>query len=273
MRHVAHLAQALLLERRVADRQHLVHQQDLRLQVRGDGEGQPHVHAARVALDRRVEELLDLGEGDDLVELARDLGAAACPGSRRSGRCSRARSAPGGSRCRPRAASRRGRGSRRAPVGRLGDPREDLQQRALAGAVAADDAERPRRGCTSKETSLQRPERLGRRGSPPARRAAARRETGAAPRRPATSRSVVVAARRLPDAVVLAEARRPGWRRRSSAQTTSAKRPFHAPEVEQPADEQQQRRRRRDDASMRARGGPVCRAAPSGSPRPRRPSG
>ena len=27
----------------------------------------------RVALDRRVEELLDLGEGDDLVELARDL--------------------------------------------------------------------------------------------------------------------------------------------------------------------------------------------------------
>ena len=29
----------------------------------------------RIALDRRVEELLDLGEGDDLVELAADLGA------------------------------------------------------------------------------------------------------------------------------------------------------------------------------------------------------
>ena len=28
----------------------------------------------RIALDRRVEELLDLGEGDDLVELASDLG-------------------------------------------------------------------------------------------------------------------------------------------------------------------------------------------------------
>ena len=29
----------------------------------------------RVALDRRVEELLDLGERDDFVELAADLGA------------------------------------------------------------------------------------------------------------------------------------------------------------------------------------------------------
>ena len=45
-RDVAHLAQALLLKRGVADRQHLVDDQDLRLQVRGDGERQPHVHAA-----------------------------------------------------------------------------------------------------------------------------------------------------------------------------------------------------------------------------------
>ena len=42
----------------------------------GDGEGQAHVHAAGVALDRRVEKALDLGEGDDFVELAADLGAA-----------------------------------------------------------------------------------------------------------------------------------------------------------------------------------------------------
>ena len=67
---VAHLAEALLLERRVADRQHLVDEQDLRLEVRGDRERQAHVHAARVALHRRVDELLDLGERDDLVELA-----------------------------------------------------------------------------------------------------------------------------------------------------------------------------------------------------------
>ena len=71
--HVLHLAEALLLEGGVADRQHLVDDQDLRLEVRGHGEGQAHVHAARVVLHRRVDEPLDLGEGDDLVELAVDL--------------------------------------------------------------------------------------------------------------------------------------------------------------------------------------------------------
>ena len=50
--------------------------QDLGLEVRRDGEREPHVHAARVALDRRVEEPLDPGELDDLVELASDLGRA-----------------------------------------------------------------------------------------------------------------------------------------------------------------------------------------------------
>ena len=39
----------------------------------GDGEGQAHVHAAAVALDGGVDELLDAGEVDDLVELAVDL--------------------------------------------------------------------------------------------------------------------------------------------------------------------------------------------------------
>ena len=81
--HLAHLAQAFLLKLGVADRQHLVDDQDLRLQMRRDREGEPHIHAAGIALDRRVEELLDLGEGDDLVELASDLGAASCRGWRR----------------------------------------------------------------------------------------------------------------------------------------------------------------------------------------------
>ena len=66
----------LLLEREVADRQHFVEQQDLGLEMRRDRERQAHVHAARIALDRRVDELLDLGEVDDGVELARDLLAA-----------------------------------------------------------------------------------------------------------------------------------------------------------------------------------------------------
>jgi hypothetical protein len=42
--------------------------------VRRDGEAEAHVHAARVALDRRVEHVLDAGEFDDPVELAHDLG-------------------------------------------------------------------------------------------------------------------------------------------------------------------------------------------------------
>ena len=74
---------ALPLERAVADGEHFVDQQDFRLQVRGDGERQPHVHAAGVALHRGVDELLDLGEVDDLVELARDLVPASSRGSRR----------------------------------------------------------------------------------------------------------------------------------------------------------------------------------------------
>ena len=114
-RDLLHLPEALALEGDVADREHLVDEQDLRVEVRRDGEGQAHVHAARVALDRRVEELVDLGELDDLVELARDLAPWSCRGWRRSGRCSRGRSAPGGSRSRPRAGCRRGRGSSALP--------------------------------------------------------------------------------------------------------------------------------------------------------------
>ena len=67
---LVHLPQRLALEGGVADGEHLVDEQDLRLEVGGDGEGQPHRHPARVALDRRVEERLDLGELDDLVEAA-----------------------------------------------------------------------------------------------------------------------------------------------------------------------------------------------------------
>ena len=74
LRDVLHLAQALLLELRIAHGQHLVHDEDFRFQVGGHGEGQAHVHAGGVAFDRGVDELLDFGEGDDLVELLRDLG-------------------------------------------------------------------------------------------------------------------------------------------------------------------------------------------------------
>ena len=72
--HVAHLAQALLLELHVAHRQYLVHHHDLRVQMGGHREGQLHEHAAGIALHRGVDELAALGEFDDLVQLRVHLG-------------------------------------------------------------------------------------------------------------------------------------------------------------------------------------------------------
>ncbi len=68
-----HGVEAFALEIRIADGENLVDDQDLRLEVGGDGEGEPHLHAARIALDRGVDEFLYAREIDDLVELAIDL--------------------------------------------------------------------------------------------------------------------------------------------------------------------------------------------------------
>src|SRR3954463_13904670 len=72
-RDISHLAEAFLLKRDVADREDLVDDENLRLEMRRNRERKTDVHAARVALDRRVEERPDLGELDDLVELSNDL--------------------------------------------------------------------------------------------------------------------------------------------------------------------------------------------------------
>ena len=52
----------------VADGEHLVDQQHVGIDVDRDGEAEAHVHAGRVGLHRRVDELPQLGELDDLVE-------------------------------------------------------------------------------------------------------------------------------------------------------------------------------------------------------------
>ena len=64
---VAHLVEhveALLLEGRVADGQHLVDQQDVRVDLDRHRERQPDVHAGGVVLELEVLELLELGELD-----------------------------------------------------------------------------------------------------------------------------------------------------------------------------------------------------------------
>jgi hypothetical protein len=72
-RHLAHPAEALLLEGEVAHGEHLVDDEDVRLEVRCDGEAEADVHPARVPLDGLVEVFLDTGERDDLVEPSVDL--------------------------------------------------------------------------------------------------------------------------------------------------------------------------------------------------------
>ena len=72
---VLHPPEAARLELGVAHAQNLVHEHDLGLEVRRDREGEADVHPARVALHRRVEELLDAGELGDLRQLGLDLAA------------------------------------------------------------------------------------------------------------------------------------------------------------------------------------------------------
>src|SRR5687768_14794709 len=69
-----HFPQTLLLKLRIADRENLVHDKDLRFEVGSNGEGETHIHPARVAFNGRVEEIIDLSEINDLVEFFRDLG-------------------------------------------------------------------------------------------------------------------------------------------------------------------------------------------------------
>jgi len=63
---VLHAPQAPFLELGVADREHFVDQKDLRLEMGRDGERETDVHPARIALHRRVHELLDAGELNDV---------------------------------------------------------------------------------------------------------------------------------------------------------------------------------------------------------------
>ena len=64
----AELVEALLLEGGVADGEHLVDQQDVGVDLDRDGERQPHEHPRGVVLQLELDEFLELGEGDDVVE-------------------------------------------------------------------------------------------------------------------------------------------------------------------------------------------------------------
>ena len=65
---LSELVEALVRKGFVADGQHFVDEQDVGIDMNGHGEPEPHVHAGGVGLHRRVDEVLELGKRDDLVE-------------------------------------------------------------------------------------------------------------------------------------------------------------------------------------------------------------
>ena len=74
-----HLLQALLLERLVPHREHLVGEEDVGVDVDGDREAEPGVHARGVVADRGVEELADVGELDDRRRTCAGSRPRSCP--------------------------------------------------------------------------------------------------------------------------------------------------------------------------------------------------
>jgi len=136
----SHLAEALLLEGGIADREHLVHHEDIGLEMRGHGEREAHVHAAGVVLHLRIDEPLHLGEVHDLVELRCDLGSPHA-----EDRAAQEDVLPSRQiRMKPRShLEQRPHSALEIDLSRrrLDDARQDLEQRALAGPVATDDAD------------------------------------------------------------------------------------------------------------------------------------
>ena len=137
---LVHLAEALALKGKVADREHLVDDENIRPQMRGDGEGEPHVHPAGVAFHRRIEELLGLGEGHDAVEFPVDL-APVHPQQRAveinilaPGQLGVKAGADFEQRAHPAEQID-------FAAGRRGDLRQDFEEGGFPRAVAADDAE------------------------------------------------------------------------------------------------------------------------------------
>ncbi len=138
--HVPHLTQTLLLKRHIPYRQHLIHQQDLRLQVSGHGKAQAHAHTTGVVLHRRVNESLHFSKGHDFVKLAVNLS----PRHTQDGAVQVDILSSGQFLVKARAHFQQ----RTHPPVDIGvafrwlcDAREDLKQRALTCPIAADDAD------------------------------------------------------------------------------------------------------------------------------------
>ena len=139
-RHLRHFPDAFLLKADIADGEHLVDHQNIQLEMRRDGERQPHEHAAAVAFDRSVEKFLGPGKGDDFVETPPDVGFAHpqyCAVEKDIFPTGEFGMKAGADFQKAGDASE----NPHAPARWLGNPAEDFEQGALAGAVAPDNAE------------------------------------------------------------------------------------------------------------------------------------
>src|SRR5271166_1548487 len=139
-RNIPHLAQTLLLKLEIAHCQHLVHQQNLRLQMRGDCKCQPYIHAAGIMFYRGINKFFQLRETHNFVEFADDLLLAH----------SQNRAAQKGVLPASEFGMKTGANFQEAAnaavnfrpaLGRPGDTGKDLQQGGLAGPVAPDQAQ------------------------------------------------------------------------------------------------------------------------------------
>ncbi len=155
---VEHGTDRALLEADVADRQHLVDEQHVGVDVRGHGEAEAGVHAAGVLLHGRVDVGAELGEVDDLLEARAHLGARQAKDHPveqdvlATGQLAmeagaevdqRGNAAVGGDRA----------------AGRPGDARQQLERGRLPGAIGADQADGF--AVTDGEADVaERPERL-----------------------------------------------------------------------------------------------------------------
>ena len=134
------LVEALLLEAGVADREHLVDQQHVGIDLDRDREREAHRHARGVVLQPHVEEVLELGEGDDRVEARLGLLAREAEHDRVEDHVVARREVD--VEADAQLDERRQPAAHVHPAGvDVVDPGQALQQRALAAAVAPDDAE------------------------------------------------------------------------------------------------------------------------------------
>jgi hypothetical protein len=137
---IAHFSQAFLLEGGIAYGEYFVNEKDFGLEVGGDSEGEAHLHAAAVMLQGGVEEAFHFREGYDLVELAADFcGAHAEDGAAHEDVFASGEFGVETGADFEKAADAAVKFG--VSFGGAGDAGEDFKERALAGAVAADQAD------------------------------------------------------------------------------------------------------------------------------------